>query len=169
MIVQEEWVSINTTPDVVERYLTTPALLSQWRSPLVVLEPVAGDLMALGSTHKLRLKSLAMAGSDYTVTERDGGHILLTISGLWQGTELWRWFPDGARTVVQNRVDYDVSDASLRVFVVGIGRFLADLDMRIQMDRLRQQIEGPGPQLALPGLGIMREAPPPRKVQIEQD
>lgn len=143
MIVQEEWVSINTTPDVVERHLTEPALLDQWRSPLVVLEPLEGALFAPGSVHKLRLKSLAMAGATYSVVERDGGKILMAIDGLWQGSELWRWFPDGSRTVVQNRVEYEVPDASLRVFVVGIGRFLADLDMRIQLDRLRQLIEGP--------------------------
>ena len=147
MIVQEEWVAINTTPDVVERHLTAPVLLDQWRSPLVVLEPIQGQLMTLGSSHKMRLKSLAMAGSEYTVTERDGGKIVLTINGLWQGTELWRWFADGARTVVQNRVEYEVPDQSLRVFVLGIGRFLADLDMRIQLDRLRQLIEGPAPRL----------------------
>jgi hypothetical protein len=148
MIVQEEWVSINTTPDVVERHLTTPALLDQWRSPLVILDPIEGDLMTLGSTHKMRLKSLAMAGSEYRVTERDSGKILMTISGLWQGTELWRWFADGSRTVIQNRVEYEVPDQSLRVFVLGIGRFLADLDMRIQLDRLRQLIEGPAPRPA---------------------
>ncbi len=166
MIVQEEWVSINTTPDVVERHLTTPALMAQWRSPLVVLEPIQGDLMTLGSSHKMRLKSLAMAGSDYTVTERDGGHILMTIDGLWQGTELWRWFADGARTVVQNRVEYEVSDPTLRVFVVGIGRFLADLDMRVQLERLRQQIEGPPPQL-FDWRG--RQPQEPQKIVIERE
>ncbi|GAB4447100.1 MAG: SRPBCC family protein [Chloroflexi bacterium OHK40] len=143
MIVQEEWVSINTTPDVVERYLTEPALLERWRSPLVVLQPLEGELMTLGSVHKLRLKSLALAGAEYAVAERDSGHILLTISGLWRGQELWRWFADGPRTVVQNRVEYEVPDPSLRVFVVGIGRLLAELDMRIQLERLRQLIEGP--------------------------
>lgn len=167
MIVQEEWVSINTTPDVVERHLTTPALLAKWRSPLVVLEPVEGELFAPGSTHKLRLKSLAMAGSDYTVKERDGGKIVLTIDGLWQGTELWRWFADGPRTVVQNRVEYDVADASLRVFVLGIGRFLADLDMRIQMERLRQLIEGQLP--ALPFAWRPQASREPQKISIEQD
>lgn len=167
MIVQEEWVSINAAPDVVERHLTTPALMEQWRSPLVVLEPIAGDLMTLGSSHKMRLKSLAMAGSDYTVTERDGGKILLAINGLWQGTELWRWFADGPRTVVQNRVEYDVSDASLRVFVVGIGRFLADLDMRIQLERLRQSIEGP--PAALPFSWRPRDSREPQKITIERE
>lgn len=143
MITQEEWVSINTTPDVVERWLTTPTLLDQWRSPLIILEPLEGDLMTLGSLHRMRLKSLALAGAEYTVTERDNGHILLTISGLWHGQELWRWFSDGSRTIVQNRVEYEVSNSSLRVFVVGIGRLLAELDMRIQLDRLRSLIEGP--------------------------
>jgi hypothetical protein len=123
--------------------------------------------MTLGSSHKLRLKSLAMAGSDYTVAERDGGKILLAINGLWQGTELWRWFADGPRTVVQNRVEYDVSDASLRVFVVGIGRFLADLDMRIQLERLRQLIEGPPPQL--PFSWRPQGTREPQKITIEQE
>jgi hypothetical protein len=167
VIVQEEWVSINTTPDVVERHLTTPSLMNQWRSPLVVLEPIEGELMTLGSSHKMRLLSLGLSGADYTVAERDGGKILLRISGLWEGTELWRWFADGSRTVVQNRVEYEVPDAGLRVFVLGIGRFLADLDMRIQLDRLRQQIEGPPPQLTWNWV-----APPPRevhKISIEQD
>lgn len=143
MVVQEQFVAINTTPDVVERYLTDPSLMAQWRSPLVVLEPIEGDLMTLGSTHKMRLKSLGMAGADYTVTERDNQHILMSIDGLWHGSELWRWFADGSRTIVQNRVEYEVGNEALRVFVVGLGRFLAELDMRVQMDRMRQQIEGP--------------------------
>lgn len=144
MIVQEQFVSIKAPPATVERYLTDPELMAQWRSPLVVLDPVEGDLMALGSKHKLRLKSLALAGATYTVTERDSGHILLTIDGLWRGKELWRWFADGDRTVVQNRVEYEVPDPSLRVFVVGLGQIFASLDMRIQLDRLRMMIEGSG-------------------------
>ncbi|MCX7858601.1 SRPBCC family protein [Chloroflexus sp.] len=144
MIVQEQFVAIKAPPATVERYLTDPELMAQWRSPLVVLDPIEGDLMALGSKHKLRLKSLALAGATYTVTERDSGHILLTIDGLWRGTELWRWFADGDRTVVQNRVEYEVPDPSLRVFVVGLGQIFASLDMRIQLDRLRMIIEGSG-------------------------
>jgi hypothetical protein len=166
MIVQEEWVSINTTPEVVERHLTTPALLAQWRSPLVVLEPIQGELMALGSGHKLRLKSLALAGADYSVVERDSGRILLAINGLWRGTELWRWFADGPRTVLQNRVEYEVPNESLRVFVLGIGRFLADLDMRIQLDRLRQLIEGP-PPASLDWRD--RDARPAQRIVIERE
>lgn len=144
MIVQEQFVSIKAPPATVERYLTDPKLMAQWRSPLVVLDPIEGDLMALGSKHKLRLKSLALAGATYTVTERDSGHILLTIDGLWRGKELWRWFADGDRTIVQNRVEYEVPDPSLRVFVVGLGQIFASLDMRIQLDRLRMIIEGSG-------------------------
>jgi len=143
MIVQEAFVSIATTPAVVERYLTQPTLLDQWRSPLVVLEPLEGDLMAPGSLHRMRLKSLALAGAVYTVAERDGGHILLTMDGPWKGSDLWRWFADGPRTVLQNRVEYEVPDPSLRVFAVGIGQIFATLDMRLQLERLRQLNEGP--------------------------
>ncbi len=142
MIVQEQFVSIKAPPATVERYLTDPQLLAQWRSALVVLDPIEGELMAPGSKHKLRLKSLALAGATYTVTERDSGHILLTIDGLWRGQELWRWFADGDRTIVQHRVEYEVPDPSLRVFVVGIGQIFASLDMRIELDRLRLLIEG---------------------------
>ncbi|WP_322510645.1 SRPBCC family protein [Chloroflexus sp.] len=144
MIVQEQFVSIKAPPATVERYLTDPELIAQWRSPLVVLDPIEGDLMALGSKHKLRLKSLALAGATYTVTERDSGHILLTIDGLWRGTELWRWFADGDRTILQHRVEYEVPDPSLRVFVAGIGQIFVSLDMRIELDRLRMIIEGSG-------------------------
>lgn len=143
MRVQEEFVSITTTPTVVEQYLTVPTLMDGWRSPLTVLEPLEGELMALGSMHRLRLKSLLLAGATYTVTERDSSHILMTITGPWQGTDLWRWWVDGARVVVQNRVDYEITDPSLRVFVYGFGFLFAQLDMRIQLERLRQQIEGP--------------------------
>ncbi|MGQ9480112.1 SRPBCC family protein [Chloroflexus sp.] len=144
MIVQEQFVSIKAPPATVERYLTDPQLMMEWRSPLVVLDPIEGELMTLGSKHKLRLKSLALAGSTYTVTERDSNHILLTIDGLWRGQELWRWFADGDRTIVQNRVEYEVPDPSLRVFVVGLGQIFASLDMRIQLDRMRMLIEGKG-------------------------
>lgn len=143
MIVQEEFISIKTTPDVVERYLTDPALLDQWRSPLIMLEPLEGDLMSIGSLHRMRLKTLAMAGASYTVTERDSGHILMTMDGLWNGTDLWRWYADGDRTVVQNRVEYEVPDPTLRVFAMGFGQLFASLDMRVQMIRLRELIEGP--------------------------
>lgn len=161
MIVQEEWVSITTTPDVVERHLTDPALLAQWRSPLVQLDPLEGDLFAMGSVHKMRLKTLGLAGADYTVTERDGGHILMTISGMWEGTELWRWFADGARVVVQNRVEYEVPNESLRVFVLGIGRFVADLDMRVQLFRLRELIEGPPARRAV-------DTRSPQRITVEE-
>lgn len=167
MIVQEEWVSINTTPDVVERYLTSPELMNQWRSPQVVLEPIQGELMTLGSIHKMRLKPLALAGADYTVVERDSGKIVMKIEGLWEGTELWRWFPDGNRTVVQNRVEYEVPNPGLRVFVLGIGRLLASLDMRIQLERLRQAIEGPPPSMAALFGGATSTAPRTQRIDIE--
>lgn len=141
MIVQEQFVSIRTTASVVERYLTDPALLTQWRSPLVVLDPIEGTLMTLGSKHKLRLKTLALNGADYTVTRREPGLIELSIDGLWRGTELFRWFADGDRVVVQNRIEYEVPDPSLRVFALGLGQFVATFDMRLQLDRLRQLIE----------------------------
>ncbi|WP_129671977.1 SRPBCC family protein [Candidatus Chloroploca sp. Khr17] len=156
MIVQEEWVSITTTPDVVERHLTEPALMAQWRSPLVQLQPVEGDLMSLGSVHKMRLVSLGLAGSDYTVVERDREHILMKINGLWEGQELWRWFADGSRVVVQNRVEYEVANDGLRVFVLGLGRFVADLDMRVQLFRLRELIEGPASGRSSDGRGPQR-------------
>jgi hypothetical protein len=142
MIVQEEFVSINTTPDVVERHLTDPALLKQWRSPLVLLEPIEGELMALGSKHQMRVLTFALAGATYTVTERDKNHILMTMDELWRGTDLWRWFADGQRTVLQNRVEYEVSNNVLRPFAVGLGQFFAGFDMRLQMTRLQQLIEG---------------------------
>jgi hypothetical protein len=141
MIVQEQFVSIRTTPAAVERYLTDPALLKQWRSPLVELDPIDGTLMAPGSKHKLRLKTLALNGADYTVTARDSGRIEMSIDGLWRGNELWRWFSDGDRVVVQNRVEYEVPDPSLRVFALGLGQFVATFDMRIQLDRLRVLLE----------------------------
>ncbi len=142
MIVQEEFVSIQATPDVVERYLTEVALLDQWRSSLVILEPLEGDLMALNSKHRMRVKPLALTGAIYTVSERDKNHILLTIEGPWQGTELWRWFADGPRTLVLNRVEYEVPNEALRTFVVGFGTFFSRLDMRLQLLRLQQLIEG---------------------------
>jgi hypothetical protein len=160
LIVQEEWVSIATTPDVVERHLIDRALMAKWRSPLVQLDPIEGDLMAMGSVHRMQLNSLALAGADYRVTERDSSHILMTISGIWEGTELWRWFSDGPRVVVQNRVEYEVPNAGLRFFAVGIGRFVADLDMRVQLFRLRELIEGP------PSLDDTTRAP--QRIVIEE-
>lgn len=141
MAVQEEFISINTTPDVVERYLTKPELLARWRSPLVTLEPVEGELFALNSVHRMRLKTLFLAGATYKVVERDSQHILMTIEGFWEGTDLWRWFADGPRTVVQNRVDFTMSNQALRVFAVNLGVLFSRLDMRIQMQKLQQVIE----------------------------
>ncbi len=161
MIVQEEWVSIKTTPEVVERHLSDPALMTQWRSPLVQLQPLEGNLMDLGSTHTMRLVSLGLAGADYAVTERDREHILMRISGMWEGTELWRWFADGPRVVVQNRVEYEVANQGLRVFVIGLGRFLANFDMRIQLFRLRELIEGPPPLRST-------ESRTPQKIVVEE-
>lgn len=161
MIVQEEWVSIATTLDVVERHLTEPALMAQWRSPLVQLQPLEGDLMKLGSIHKMRLVSLALAGADYTVVARDREQIKMTISGMWEGTEIWRWFQDGERVVVQNRVEYEVSNEGLRVFTIGIGRFVANFDMRIQLFRLRELIEGPPSRRA-------NEVRSPQKIVVEE-
>ena len=143
MRTQEEFVSITTTPDVVERYLTTMSLLDQWRSPLTILEPLEGELMAPDSVHRLRLKTLLLNGADYRVVERDSSHILLQMEGPWTGTELWRWWADGTRTVIQHRVEYEVADPTLRVFVNGFGFLFAQLDMRVQLERLRMLIEGP--------------------------
>ncbi|MCG8347011.1 MAG: SRPBCC family protein [Chloroflexales bacterium] len=150
MIVQEEFVSISTTPDVVERHLTDPALIKQWRSPLVLLEPIEGELMALGSKHQMRVVTFALAGAAYTVTERDKNHILMTMDGLWRGADLWRWFADGQRTVVQNRVEYDMTNSVLRPFAIGFGQFFAKFDMGLQMTRLQQLIEGRLSQRQLP-------------------
>lgn len=141
MIIQEEFVSITSTPATVERYLTDATLLDQWRSPAILIEPLEGNLMAMGSSFKLRVKALGLTGATYTVVERDSGHILLKMDGLWQGTELWRWFADGPRTIVQNRVEFDVPNDAFRVFVVGVGNIFAKLDQRLQMVRLQQIIE----------------------------
>ncbi|RRR73336.1 MAG: SRPBCC family protein [Candidatus Viridilinea halotolerans] len=160
MIVQEEWVSIRTTPEVVERHLTQPALMVRWRSPLIQLDPVEGELMTLGSTHCLRILPLGMASSTYKVIERDDQHVLMSITGVWEGQELWRWFVDGTRVVVQNRVEYEVANQGLRFVVLGLGRFIAGLDMRVQLFRLREMIEGP------PGFRYA-ETRGPQKISVE--
>ncbi|NTU77792.1 MAG: SRPBCC family protein [Chloroflexales bacterium] len=144
MFVQEQFISINTTPDVVERHLTDPALLAQWRSPLLNVENQQGIPMALGSKYTARpLTPFFSTSADYTVTERDSGHILQSIDGMWIGKDLWRWWTDGPRTVVQNRVEYEVPNLALSVFVGGLIRPFAELDMGIQLIRLRSLIEGP--------------------------
>ncbi|MCU0490372.1 MAG: SRPBCC family protein [Chloroflexaceae bacterium] len=149
MIVQEEFVSINASPATVERYLTDPKLMDGWRSSAVVIDPLEGELMTLGSMYRLRVKALGLTGAEYTVAERDSSHILLTMDGMWRGSELWRWFPDGNRTVLLNRVEYEVPNEALRVFVVGFANVLAQLDMRLQLVRLQQMIEKSVPQQPL--------------------
>ncbi|MEI6179732.1 MAG: SRPBCC family protein [Chloroflexales bacterium] len=161
MFVQEQFISINTTPEVVEKHLTDAALLPQWRSPLLMLENQQGTLMALGSKYTARLLTLFLAtGADYTVAERDKSHILLRIDGLWVGKELWRWWADGSRTVLQNRVEYDVPNVALSVFVGGLVRPVAELDMGLQLIKLRTLIEGP------PSRQIETRAP--QRISIEE-
>lgn len=144
MFVQEQFVSINTTPDVVEKHLTDLALLAQWRSPLVVFENQQGTYLALGSKYTMRLVTLLVtAAAEYTVTERDSGRIQLSIDGMWIGNELWRWWADGPRTIVQNRVEYDVPNLAMSLVVGGLVRPFAELDMGIQLAKLRSLIEGP--------------------------
>jgi hypothetical protein len=142
MRTQEEFIAINATPDVVEKYLSDPILLDQWRSPLLRFEPIEGEWLALNSAYRLRLKTLPFDGPIYTVTERGEGRVALNIEGVWRGSELWRWFPDGPRTVLQHRVEFEVPDPALRVVVDTIGIFVGQLDMRVELDRLRQLIEG---------------------------
>lgn len=143
MFVQEQFVSINATPAVVEKHLTDPALLAQWRSPLTVFENQQGTYLALGSRYTVRLLTLFLAGTaEYTVIEREGDRIVLSIDGMWLGKELWRWWADGERTIVQNRVEYDVPNLALSVLVGGLVRPFAELDMGLQLAKLRSLIEG---------------------------
>ncbi len=148
MNVLEEFVSVRAPLASVERHLADLSLRRQWNSTLIALEPLEGEWMAPGSTHRRRLLTLALFGSlseaTYTVVGRDNGHILQSIDGAWKGMELWRWFEDGGRTIIQNRVEYEIPNPTLRVFVTGIGGFLADVDLRLQLTRLRQMLEGHG-------------------------
>lgn len=149
MFVQEQFVSINATPSTVEKHLTDPTLLAQWRSPLVVLENQQGAYLALGSTYTARLVTLFMAGAaDYTVAERGSDRIVLSIDGVWVGKELWRWWADGERTILQNRVEYDVPNMALSLIVGGLIRPLAELDMAVQLAKLRSLIEAAAPRSA---------------------
>lgn len=161
MTVLEAFVSINTTMDVVERHLTDRALVERWRSPLTTLEPIQGEWMAPGSTFRMRLLTLALiAGADYTVTTRESGKLEFAIDGSWRGTEVWRWFADGSRVVVQNRVDFVVTNEVLRPFAVYFGAPFAWLDLNLELTRLRQLIEGP-PQIEQTRVGDQRLVEPP--------
>lgn len=154
MKVLEEFIAINTQPATIERYLTDPKLVEQWFSPIISIEPVTGEWMAQGSIYRMRLVTLGLiAGATYTVAERDSSHIRLTADGFWHGTELWHWFADGARTIVQHRVEYQVANPVLRIFGEVIGAPFAQVDMRVQLVNLQQLIEGrrqvaQGPALA---------------------
>ncbi len=139
MRVQEAFVSVQASPAVVERYLTDQKLLAKWL--LTRLVPIEGDFMARGGKHQLRLNLLGVVPVVYTVTERDSNHILMNIDGLWKGTELWRWFAEGSYTIVQNRIEYEIPNDTVRVFADGVDFLFFDIDMRVQMNRLRQAID----------------------------
>jgi hypothetical protein len=109
---------------------------------MLSLEPIEGEWLALNSAYRFRLKNLAFEGPIYTVTERAEGRIALNIEGTWRGSELWRWFADGPRTVLQHRVEFEVPDPALRLLVDTIGVVVGQLDMRLSLERLRQLIEG---------------------------
>jgi hypothetical protein len=139
----EEFISVNASPSDVERHLTTESLAQQWISSLVVLEPLEGEWMRVGSKYMLRFKTLGLlVVAQYTVAERDSEHILLNFEGAVQGTNRWRWFKQGNATIVHNRIEYEVSNPGLRVFVENLGSLFAQLDMRVQMSTLREMAEG---------------------------
>ncbi len=147
MNVLEQFISVNASPADVERHLTTQALAEQWVSSLVVLEPIEGEWMKPGSKYLLRLKTLGLfIIARYTVVERDSEHILLSFEGPLNGTNLWRWFKRDNQTIVQNRIEYEVPNAALRVFIDNIGALLTQIDMRVQISTLQQVVEGRGPQ-----------------------
>lgn len=148
----EEFISVNVSPADVERHLTTQSLAEQWLSSLILLEPVEGEWMRVGSRYMLRSKTLGLlVMARYEVTERDSDHILLTFDGgAIRGTNLWRWFKQGSLTVVHNRIEYEVTNPGVRVFVENLTSLFTQLDMRVQMSTLREMTEGRGaqPQMA---------------------
>jgi hypothetical protein len=146
--VAEEFVSVQASPDTVERYLTDQDLLYQWMSPLFDLELVSGEWMAVGSTYRLYFKTLALLYRvHYTLVHRDRTHLQMELDGMfWHGTERWSWFADGPQTIIQNRLDFELSHPWVEVFVGGVGVILTQLDMRSQLVQLQRLIEGHHPQ-----------------------
>lgn len=143
MNVIEDFVSAKATPEAVERHFTDMSLVNEWVSPIVLIEPLKGQWMDVGSTYAVRLKPLLLLNTTlYRVEEREQGRILLSFTGSWRGTNMWRWFVDGSQTIIHNRIDYEVINPALRVFVIGLGTPFFRLDMNIQMNNLRQVIEG---------------------------
>jgi hypothetical protein len=143
MNVLEEFVSIQASPADVERYLTDRELLHGWVSPLVSMELLSGEWMATGSTYRLWMKPLFLLyGATYTLVERDSAHLRFDFEGIWRGTDLWHWFADGSRTIVQNRLDYVLPNPLIHVLLNGMSMVVAQTDMRAQMVQLRRRIEG---------------------------
>ncbi len=141
--VLEAFISIGETPATVERHLTSEDLLPLWMSPLITFDLLDGTWMSQGSTYRAAIKTLALLpAATYTLVARDAQRLRFDFSGLWRGTETWHWFADGDRTIVHNRIAYDLANPLLGLMVAQFGFVLIQLDMRVQLEKLRNVIEG---------------------------
>lgn len=142
MSVLEAFISIQGSPSDVERSLTDRAIVHEWLSPLFQMELLEGEWMAVGSIYQLRFKTLFLLPVvTYTLVERGESHLRLDFRGVWRGSDRWHWFADGPRTIVQNRVEYELSDPVMRSLLNVFFVIFGQLDMQVQMMRLQKVIE----------------------------
>ncbi|NJP05990.1 MAG: SRPBCC family protein [Chloroflexaceae bacterium] len=142
MPVLEEFISIKASSAEVKRFLTDPVLINQWLSPVMMIEPIEGELMTTGSSYLLRLKTLALVqATPYRVDKVEDGNIVQSFTGPWTGHNTWRWFPRDDVTIVLNRIDYEINNPAVRVFFNGLGIPFFALDMKVQLSQLRRLIE----------------------------
>ncbi|MGB9633395.1 MAG: SRPBCC family protein [Chloroflexaceae bacterium] len=145
---QEEFVVVEAPLERVEAVMTERALMTRWMSPAVRFEPLETWSFEQGARWRLTLTGLGRAlEAHYVVHDRQPGLVLWAFNGFWEGFDAWHWRPfqgHAGRTLIQNRIEYNLSIPILDVLWPATVGPLMGWDAKVQMRRLKSVCEEAG-------------------------
>jgi hypothetical protein len=135
-------IQIAAPPSAVERCFTQLKTMHRWLNPVLRVQPQEIWSTELGSSCEFLLQlPLIQPRLHCQVFERDQGLIVWAFKGFFTGYDTWRWYPNEGGCQLENCFQFEIPNPLVQVGFDLFAARLTQVDMRRQLERLKQVAE----------------------------
>lgn len=138
MPVFEQTIQIPTSPEIVDRCVTDPELMSRWLNPMLRCESIGPWSVGVGSRFRFIIQIPILHPTlDCVVSERQDNLVVWSFTGFFEGSDRWESAPDSQGTLLLNRFSFRIPNPLLATGFNLTASALTQRDMQDQLRRLR--------------------------------
>ncbi len=137
----EEQVAIRATPEIILPFLFEVDLLPLWSPTEVIVTKLNRKKPGPGAQLKLEFIEHGLDPIVYEILELTDTELVSSFKGRMSGIDRWTLEPNGRKTNVHNRMEFNAPDPFTLFGWIAAGRSIAIRDIREKMPLLRDTVE----------------------------